>query len=142
MWADNGCLLRIHNNGESKIYGCLEDYAYLLEGLISLYEASFDIIWIERANHLADKMIEEFYDTEEGGFFMTGVSSEILIVRLKNPSDEAIPSANAVAILNILKLGQLSGNKRYLDVGRKSIYAFKARINKNPAGAFRYFGSC
>ena len=134
MWADNGCLLRIHNNGESKIYGCLEDYAYLLEGLISLYEASFDIIWIERANHLADKMIEEFYDTEEGGFFMTGVSSEVLIVRLKNPSDEAIPSANAVAILNILKLGQLSGNKRYLDVGRKSIYAFKARINKNPAG--------
>jgi uncharacterized protein YyaL (SSP411 family) len=134
MWADNGCLLRIHNNGESKIYGCLEDYAYLLEGLISLYEASFNIIWIERANHLADKMIEEFYDNEEGGFFMTGLSSEMLIARLKNPSDEAIPSANAVAILSILKLGQLSGNKRYLDVGKKSVYAFKARINKNPAG--------
>ncbi|MDG2296923.1 MAG: thioredoxin domain-containing protein, partial [Gammaproteobacteria bacterium] len=108
MWADNGCLLRIYNDGESKIYGCLEDYAYLLEGLISLYEASFDILWIERANHLADKMIEEFYDIDEGGFFMTGLSAEILIARLKNPSDEAIPSANAVAILNILKLGQLS----------------------------------
>ena len=57
MWKESGGLLRIYSNGESKINGCLEDYAYFLEALISLYEASFDLVWIERANQLADKMI-------------------------------------------------------------------------------------
>ena len=64
---------------------------------------------------------------------MSGISSEVLIARLKNAADEAIPSANAIAILSILKLGHLSGNKRYLDIGIRSIKAFKRRIDKNPA---------
>ncbi|SVC07401.1 uncharacterized protein METZ01_LOCUS260255, partial [marine metagenome] len=133
MWKESGGLLRIYSNGESKINGCLEDYAYFLEGLISLYEASFDLVWIERSNQLADKMIDEFYDEKEGGFFMSGLSSEVLIARLKNAADEAIPSANAVAVLSLLKLGHLLGNKRYLDVGANSVNAFKRKIDKNPA---------
>ena len=133
MWAESGCLLRIHNDGESKINGCLEDYAYFLEGLITLYEASFDILWIERANQLAFKMIDEFYDGKEGGFFMTGLSSEKLIARLKNAADEAIPSANAIAVQSLLKLGYLTGNKSYLSTAEKSVCAFKKRIEKNPA---------
>jgi uncharacterized protein len=133
MWTESGILLRIFTNAESKINGCLEDYAYFLEAMISLYEASFDHIWVERANQLADKMIAEFYDCEDGGFFITGLSSEVLIARLKNAADEAIPSANAIAILSILKLGHLSGNTRYLDIGAHSINAFKQRISKNPA---------
>ena len=60
------------------------------------------------------KMIDEFYDGKEGGFFITGLSSESLIVRLKNAADEAIPSANAIAIQSLLKLGHLTGNKNYL----------------------------
>ena len=64
---------------------------------------------------------------------MTGLSSEILIARLKNAADEAIPSANAIAILSLLKLGHLSGNKRYRDIGASSVNAFKRRIDKNPA---------
>jgi len=133
MWKENGGLLRIYSNGESKINGCLEDYAYFLEALISLYEASFDLVWIERANQLADKMICEFYDEKDGGFFISGLSSEVLIARLKNPADEAVPSANAIATLSLLKLGHLSGNKSYIDIGASSVNAFKQRIDKNPA---------
>jgi len=133
MWKESGGLLRIYSNGESKINGCLEDYAYFLEALISLYEASFDLVWIERANQLADKMICEFYDEKDGGFFMSGLSSEVLIARLKNPADEAVPSANAIATLSLLKLGHLSGNKSYIDIGTSSVNAFKQRIDKNPA---------
>ena len=133
MWKESGGLLRIYSNGESKINGCLEDYAYFLEALISLYEASFDLVWIERANQLADKMICEFYDEKDGGFFMSGLSSEVLIARLKNPADEAVPSANAIATLSLLKLGHLSGNKSYIDIGASSVNAFKQRIDKNPA---------
>ena len=132
MWAESGCLLRIYNDGENKINGFLEDYAYFLEGMISLYEASLDILWIERAKHLADKMIDEFYDGKEGGFFITGLSSESLIVRLKNAADEAIPSANAIAIQSLLKLGHLTGNKNYLATAEKSVHSFKRRIEKNP----------
>jgi len=133
MWKESGGLLRIYSNGESKINGCLEDYAYFLEALISLYEASFDLVWIERANQLADKMICEFYDEKDGGFFISGLSSEVLIARLKNPADEAVPSANAIATLSLLKLGHLSGNKSYIDIGASSVNAFKQRIDKNPA---------
>ena len=133
MWKESDGLLRIYSNGESKINGCLEDYAYFLEALISLYEASFDLVWIERANQLADKMICEFYDEKDGGFFMSGLSSEVLIARLKNPADEAVPSANAIATLSLLKLGHLSGNKSYIDIGTSSVNAFKQRIDKNPA---------
>jgi len=133
MWARSGCLLRIHNDGASKINGCLEDYAYFLESLIALYEASFDILWIERAHHLALKMVDEFYDDKEGGFFMTGLSSERLIARLKNAADEAIPSANAIAIKSLLKLGHLTGNKLLLSIAEKSTHTFKQRIEKNPA---------
>lgn len=133
MWAENGCLLRIYKNGESKINGCLEDYSYFLEGLITLYEASFNILWIERAKHLADKMIDEFYDHNEGGFFITGHSSEALIVRLKNAADEAIPSANAIAIQSLIKLSHLTGIKAYLSIAEKSVHSFKQLIEKNPA---------
>jgi hypothetical protein len=133
MWKEGGGLLRIYSNGESKIDGSLEDYSYFLEALISIYEASFDLVWIERANQLADKMIDEFYDEKDGGFFLSALSSENLIARLKNPADEAIPSANAIAIISLLKLGHLTGNQRYLDTGVHSVNAFKQRIDKNPA---------
>ena len=133
MWAESGCLFRIYNDAESRINGCLEDYSYFLEGLITLYEASFDTLWIERANHLASKMIDEFYDHKEGGFFMTGFSSERLIARLKNAADEAIPSANAIAIQSLFKLGHLTENKSYIAIAEKSTDSFKRRIEKNPA---------
>ncbi|MDP7552443.1 MAG: thioredoxin domain-containing protein [Nitrospinaceae bacterium] len=132
MW-DGSKLLRIYKNSESKIDGCLEDYAYFLEGLIALYEVTFDSVWIERANQLADKIIDQFSEEEEGGFYMTGRSAEKLVVRLKSAADEAIPSANAVAALSLLRLGHLTGKQEYLKSGERTVRAFQQRMKKTPA---------
>jgi hypothetical protein len=132
MW-DGSKLLRIYKDGESKIDGCLEDYAYFLEGLIALYEVTFDSAWIERANQLADKMIDQFSDEDRGGFYMTGRSAEKLVARLKDAADGAIPSANAVAAQSLLKLGHLTGKREYLKSGERTVRAFQQRMEKTPA---------
>ena len=132
LW-DGSKLLRIYKDGESKVDGYLEDYAYFLEGLIALYEVTFDSVWIERANQLADKMIDQFSDEERGGFYMTGRSAEKLVARLKDAADGAIPSANAVAALSLLRLGHLTGKKDYLKSGERTVRAFQQRMEKTPA---------
>src|SRR5712692_3791120 len=79
----DGLLLRTYKDGQAKLNAYLEDYAFLIDGLISLYEATGELTWIESAVTLADKMIEQFWDDGEGGFFFTGKNNEQLIVRSK-----------------------------------------------------------
>ncbi len=126
-------LLRIYKDGQSRINGCLDDYAYFLEALVALYEAGFDSRWILRARELADAMIEEFWDENEGGFFLVGRSGESLVVSLKNPADEALPSANAVAAQALLKLGRLTTEKTYIQKTEKTLQAFQAMMERSPA---------
>jgi uncharacterized protein YyaL (SSP411 family) len=109
----DGLLLRTYKDGEAKLNGYLEDYASLIEGLISLYEATGTLKWIENAIRLADKMIEEFWDEQDGGFFFTGKSHEQLIVRSKDFMDNATPSGNSVAAFALQKLALLTGNETY-----------------------------
>src|SRR6266576_3492561 len=79
----DGLLLRTYKDGEAKLNAYLEDYACLIDGLISLYEATGELTWIEPAVALADNMIAQFWDDDEGGFFFTGKSHEQLIIRSK-----------------------------------------------------------
>ena len=109
----DGLLMRTYKDGEAKLNGYLEDYASLIEGLISLYEATGTLKWIENAIRLADKMIEEFWDEQDGGFFFTGKSHEQLIVRSKDFMDNATPSGNSVAAFALQKLAVLTGNETY-----------------------------
>ncbi len=132
VWTEQG-LKRIHKDGTVRIAACLDDHAYLLEGLISLYEASFEIQWIDRAVQLADRMIEQFWDKDEGGFFMTANDHEKLIARLKTAADEAIPSANAKAALALFRLAHFTGNKDYEQKGKGVLSAFHANMEKSPA---------
>ncbi len=132
QWNDEG-LLRIHKDGVSKIPGCLDDYAYFLQGLLSLYEASLEFEWIEKARKVADKMIEEFWDDEGAGFYITGKSQAPLVTRLKNPADEAIPSANAIAVLSLVTLGHITGNDEYREKAEETLKAFQLRLEKSPA---------
>ena len=132
QWCD-GKLHRIHKDGQSSIVGCLEDYAYLLEALVTLYETSLQSEWIAKASQLADAMIEEFWDEEEGGFFLSGKSGEQLVSKLKNPADEAMPSANAIASMALLKLGRLTGNKIYTEKSEETVKAFQAFMEDSPA---------
>lgn len=109
----DGLLLRTYKDGEAKLNAYLEDYACLIHGLISLYEASGTLIWIEAAVSLADRMIEQFWDDNDGAFFFTGKSHEQLIVRSKEFMDNATPSGNSIATLSLLRLGLLTGNEDY-----------------------------
>jgi uncharacterized protein YyaL (SSP411 family) len=109
----DGLLLRSYKDGEAKLNAYLEDYACLIHGLISLYEATGELTWIESAVSLADKMIEQFWDENAGGFFFTGDRHEQLIVRTKEFMDNATPSGNSIATFSLLKLGLLTGNEDY-----------------------------
>ncbi len=109
----DGLLLRSYKDGEAKLNAYLEDYACLIHGLISLYEATGELTWIESAVSLADKMIEQFWDANAGGFFFTGDRHEQLIVRTKEFMDNATPSGNSIATFSLLKLGLLTGNEDY-----------------------------
>ena len=109
----DGLLLRTYKDGEAKLNAYLEDYACLIDGLISLYEATGELDWIESAVTLADKMIEQFWDESEGGFFFTGKSHEKLIIRSKEFMDNATPSGNSIAALSLLRLSLLIANDDY-----------------------------
>jgi uncharacterized protein YyaL (SSP411 family) len=111
--VQNGLLLRTYKDGQAKLNGYLEDYACLIDGLIALYEATGELSWIRSGLELADKMIEQFWDESEGGFFFTGKSHEKLIVRSKEFMDNATPSGNSIATLALLRLGLLTGNEDY-----------------------------
>jgi uncharacterized protein YyaL (SSP411 family) len=118
----DGLLLRTWKDNEAKLNGYLEDYASLIDGLISLYEATGELDWIASAIGLADKMIEEFWDDEAGGFFFTGKNHEQLIVRSKEWLDNATPSGNSSAALALLKLSALTSNADYQ---RRAITIFR-----------------
>lgn len=109
----DGLLLRTYKDGQAKLNGYLEDYACFLDGLICLYEATGDLRWLEQALPLAQTMIDQFWDEENGGFFFTGKSHEKLIVRAKDFLDNATPSGNSVATLVLLRLSELTGNEDY-----------------------------
>lgn len=106
-------LLHTYKDGKAKIGGFLEDYAHLIDGLIALYEASFERRWIEEALSLTQTMIEEFSAAEGPGFFDTGASHETLISRPRDLQDGATPSGNSVAASVLLKLSVLTENADY-----------------------------
>ena len=92
---ENGMLLRTWKDGVAKFNAYLEDYAFLVEGLVTLFETTGEFPLLKEALALTDLMIEEFWDDESGGFFFTGKSHENLIVRSKDYFDNATPSGNS-----------------------------------------------
>jgi uncharacterized protein YyaL (SSP411 family) len=110
-----GRLLRSFKDGEARLNAYLEDHAFLLEALLTLYEASFEPRWFEAAQALAETTIERFGDPERGGFFSTSSDHEELIARRKEVGDHPIPSGNSAAALGLLRLAALSGERRYAE---------------------------
>ena len=113
MRDDQGRLLRTYKDGRAHLDAYLEDHAFLLEALLTLYEASFETVWFERAEELADTMLARFADPERGGFFSTADDHEALIARRKEIGDHPIPSGNTSAALGLLRLAALTGERRY-----------------------------
>ena len=117
VWRDlrdeGGRLLRTYKDGRAHLAAYLEDYAYLVEALLTLYEATFDVRWFDAARETANQMIEVFADTDRGGFFTTAHDHEELVVRRKDVDDHPIPSGNSAAAFGLLRLAALTGEHDY-----------------------------
>ncbi len=109
----NGRLLRTWKDGSGRLDAYLEDHAFLLEALITLYEATFDPNWYREAVGLADAIIDRFADPERGGFFTTAEDHEQLAARRKDLEDSPIPSGNSAVAFGMLRLALLSGDGKY-----------------------------
>jgi uncharacterized protein YyaL (SSP411 family) len=102
-------LLRRYRQGRADHDGFAEDYAYMVFGLIELYEAGFNLFHLTEAIRLTEKMLDLFWDTDSGGLFFSGRDNETLVARKKEIHDGATPSANSVAAMNLARLGRLTG---------------------------------
>ena len=128
----NGRLLRTYRAGQAKLPGYLEDYAFLVHGLLRLHAATGDGKRLEQARSLSDRMIADFDDPKDGGFFYTADDHESLLARPKDPYDGALPSANSVAVRNLVALAHATGEAKYLDHARRVLEAFSTTMAQNP----------
>jgi uncharacterized protein YyaL (SSP411 family) len=119
-------------DGERDQVQLLEGHAFLLAGVIDLYEATLEPKHLDFAVALADSMLAKFYDAENGGFWQSAADAKDLIVRVKEDYDGAEPSGNSVAILALLKLGVMTGRKAFTEAAEKSLRLFAARLQQVP----------
>jgi uncharacterized protein YyaL (SSP411 family) len=128
-----GRLLRVYRVGRASQPAYLDDYAYLIDGLLELHEVTDDSRWLEAAEDLADRMIEQFEDRSAGAFYFTGDRHDERILRSKNPmAGGNTPSPNGVAARVLLLLGRRTGDARYTVAGYRTIRAFAALMQQQP----------
>ncbi|HVS19685.1 MAG TPA: thioredoxin domain-containing protein, partial [Planctomycetota bacterium] len=133
MRQPDGRLFATARHGRARHQACLDDYAFVVGGLLDLYETDFDARWIEQALALSAIVQDEFADREHGGWFTTGERHETLLVRLKSPQDGALPSGNGVHALNLLRLAELTGRGELARTAQGALTAFGALVNRHPA---------
>ncbi len=133
MRTDNGRLLHRFRDGEAVIPAYIDDYAFLTWGLLELYEATFAVEYLKAAIEFNDAAIEHFWDGSSGGFFFTADDSEDLIHRSKEIYDGAVPSGNAVAMSNLLRLGRITGNPSLEQKASELANAFSGIIARSPS---------
>lgn len=134
MRREDGRLLARYRDGEAAIPGYLDDYAFLVWGLIELYEATFELSYLQEAITLNAQMIDLFWDGEKDGFFFYGNDSEQLFIRSKEIYDGAMPSGNSAAAMNLLKLAKYTFNAELNRIGDLQLKAFAGAIENYPAG--------
>ncbi len=131
MRTAEGRLYRSWRKGRPKLNGYLEDYGAVIEGLLALYETTFEDRWFTAARDLADSMLAHFADPQ-GGFFDTSDDHEALVTRPKSLQDNAVPSGNALAATVLLKLGAFTGEGRYTDVAEAMLRTLQPVLGKHP----------
>jgi uncharacterized protein YyaL (SSP411 family) len=132
-----GRLLRTYKDGAARLNAYLEDYAFLTEGLIAIYEATFELKYFEQARNLANVMIEQFWDESDSGFFFTSSDHEELITRTKDYFDNAIPSGNSAASIALLKLHFLTQEQQFIRCAADILRTMRQTLSKYPS-AFGY----
>ncbi|WZO95880.1 DUF255 domain-containing protein [Isosphaeraceae bacterium EP7] len=135
MRTPEGKLLRTSRGGQAKLAAYLEDYAFLAHALLKLHASTDDPKRLAQARDLTDRMIAEFSDPKDGGYFFTADTHESLLTRTKDPFDNALPSGNSVAIHALVNLAAATHESSYLDQADKALTAFGAILTRNPTGA-------
>jgi len=126
-------LYRNYRGGRSDIEGFADDYAFVIQGLLDLYETSFDVEWLKLAVELQDTQDRFFFDEKNGGYFSTSGKDESVFLRIKDDNDGAEPAASSVAALNLLRLAQFRDDKQIGERARKTIDAFAATLSHFPS---------
>jgi uncharacterized protein YyaL (SSP411 family) len=130
-----GRLLHTWRHGQAKLEAYLDDYAYLINALMTHYECTFHEPWIDQAVRLADHLLAHFEDKERGGFFFTADDHEQLIARNKDVHDASVPSGNAMAATALLRLGKLTGRTDYLEAAGRTLRFARPVMEQSPAAA-------
>jgi uncharacterized protein YyaL (SSP411 family) len=128
----SGRLLRSYRQGASIIPGFAEDYAFLIQGLLDLYETDFDYQWLKWAIELQGEFEKRFADPA-GGFFNTEGSATDILFRLKDDHDGAEPSANSVAAMNLIRLGRILDRPAFESSARRVVGNFQEMLDRHPA---------
>jgi uncharacterized protein len=130
-WQNNR-LYANYKDGNATLNAYVDDYAFLIYGLLELLQGRWDNELYEWTLELADKLLTDFEDTDFGGFYFTSHDHESLIQRLKSFSDDAIPSGNAIAAFTLNRLGYLSGQQKYIDAAENCLKSAWSSINHSP----------
>jgi hypothetical protein len=128
----SGGLVRSYRQGPSEVDGFADDYAFLVQGLLDLYEASFDIAWLRWAIELQAKQNELFADDEQGGYFGVRADDPHILLRMKEDYDGAEPSPNSISALNLLRLAGMTGDETLRTRAEKTIGAFSPQLGRMP----------
>ena len=127
-----GRLARSYCAGRCDERGFAEDYAFLIEGLLDLYEATFDLQWLEWAVQLQEKQIELFWDPAAGGFFANTADDASVLLRLKEDNDGAEPSSNSVAVRNLARLAAMLHRDEWRELAARTARAFGPQLDRAP----------
>ncbi len=122
-------LYRTYRDGRGDVEGFADDYAFVIQGLLDLYETSFDIVSLKFAIELQEMQDRLFFDEKNGGYFSTSGKDKNVVLRMKDDNDSAEPAASSVAALNLLRLAQFCDDNQMAERGRKTIDAFAATLS-------------
>jgi uncharacterized protein YyaL (SSP411 family) len=137
----DGKLLRSWKDGDARIAGFLEDYAFFISGLLALYRATLNARWLEEALRLTETMVADFADAEGAGFFDTAADQETPVARPRDLHDGATPSGNSVAAEVLLHLGAMTGNDGYTERASDLLRVMADTMKEHPLAAGRYLGA-
>ncbi|GAG89652.1 unnamed protein product, partial [marine sediment metagenome] len=133
LQQEDGRLLHRYRNEDAAIMANLDDYAFMIWGLLELYETSFNPKYLNEAINLNVKLIDHFWDNESGGFFFTPDDGEELLVREKPVYDGSIPSGNSVAMLNLVRLSKMTSEASLEQKADDLMKTFAKQINRIPS---------
>jgi len=135
--ASGGRLYHRYRDGDCAIEAFIDDYAFLIWGLLELYEASLEVEYLELANELNEEMLTHFWDDEHSGFYFTSKDAEDTLVREKKVRDGVYPSGNSVALMNLLRLARITSNPNWEEKASEMLETFSGEISKSPT-AYTY----